>query len=280
MGVLTLTLPAAFYSIQEHNDPEHAINDDTRKVFLHISHGLAIILLVVYICSRFYLHNPPGDEDIEVPTALRDEEEVFLHGEPVVNQWVCIAMLIIALALMATTAVWLIESVEVVRAEHSIPEEWFGLILLPFASFSADGALALGYFVRYVIQSIRGKDKPPPVLARAQAIDLSIQFILFWMPLIVLLGWWTGRPLPLLFDFFELAVLLGSCFLVNYVTQDGKTNWAEGVAMVAFYIMIVLTAWYYHGQSDVAELLKYGVCNIAEHGAAAGGEGSGGGGGH
>ncbi|KAJ8086197.1 hypothetical protein PM082_005020 [Marasmius tenuissimus] len=275
MGVLSLLLPAAFFSVIDHGDNGHAINDETRQTFLTMSRGLAIILLIVYICSRFYLHNPPGEQhDIEVPTSLRDEEEYLLTAEPLVNQWVCLAALAVTLGLMAGTAVWLVESIEVVREEGKIPEEWFGLILLPFVSFSADGAVALGYFVRYVIQSIRGRDKPPATLARARAIDLSIQFILFWMPLIVLLGWWTNRPLPLLFDFFEIAVLIGSCFLVNYVTQDGKTNWAEGVAMVAFYAMIVLCAWFYGGQADVALLLQFGTCN---HEAAGAGHGSGGG---
>jgi len=36
-----------------------------------------------------------------------------------------------------------------------------------------------------------------------------------------------------------VAVLVGACFLVNCVTADAKTNWAEGTAMVMFYIMIV-----------------------------------------
>jgi len=40
-------------------------------------------------------------------------------------------------------------------------------------------------------------------------------------------------------DFFEVALLLGACFLVNYVTADAKTNWVEGMVMVAFYVMIV-----------------------------------------
>ena len=40
-------------------------------------------------------------------------------------------------------------------------------------------------------------------------------------------------------DIYEVAVIIGSCFLVNYVTADAKTNWAEGVSMIAFYIMIV-----------------------------------------
>lgn len=40
-------------------------------------------------------------------------------------------------------------------------------------------------------------------------------------------------------DLFEVSVLVGACFLVNYVTADAKTNWAEGMALVLFYLMIV-----------------------------------------
>lgn len=82
----------------------------------------------------------------------------------------------------------------------------------------------------------------PISLAKARAIDLSIQFSLFWMPLFVLIAWWTHKPLCLLFDMFEIAVLVGACFLVNYVTADAKTNWAEGCAMVGFYAIIVSVA--------------------------------------
>lgn len=40
-------------------------------------------------------------------------------------------------------------------------------------------------------------------------------------------------------DLFEVTLLIGTCFLVNYVTADAKTNWAEGTVMIAFYLMIV-----------------------------------------
>ncbi|KAG8694658.1 hypothetical protein FRC08_008340 [Ceratobasidium sp. 394] len=59
------------------------------------------------------------------------------------------------------------------------------------------------------------------------------------MPVVVLLGWWTHREMSLLFDLWEVAILIGACFLVNYVTADAKTNWVEGMVMVLFYIMIV-----------------------------------------
>jgi Ca2+:H+ antiporter len=59
------------------------------------------------------------------------------------------------------------------------------------------------------------------------------------MPFLILVGWFSHKPMTLLFDLFEVSVLLGACFLVNYVTADAKTNWCEGLMMVIFYLMIV-----------------------------------------
>lgn len=64
------------------------------------------------------------------------------------------------------------------------------------------------------------------------------------MPFFVLLAWWVGKPLHMLFgmyrvsqevahlgviflDLYEVAVLVGSAFLVNYITSDSKTNWVR-----------------------------------------------------
>lgn len=44
-------------------------------------------------------------------------------------------------------------------------------------------------------------------------------------------------------DFFEVAIVIGACFLVNSVTDDAKTNWAEGLVLLSFYFMIVSTTW-------------------------------------
>ncbi|ESK93724.1 sodium calcium [Moniliophthora roreri MCA 2997] len=254
MGVLSLLLPAAFFAALDRGS-EAISTGASGDTFLKISRGFAIILLVVYVCSRIFLHNPPGEDNAlqsnhqpNAPLALKHEEEHLTNTEPEVNQWVCIGMLIVTIALMAVTAEWLVDSIEFVREEGRITEEWFGLILLPIVSFAADGMVAIGCFVRWSIFHLFGRKTKPGTLAKARAIDLSIQFTLFWMPFFVLLGWWTNKPLSLLFDLYEVAVLIGSCFLVNYVTADAKTNWAEGLTMVAFYLMIALTTWFYRGK--------------------------------
>ncbi|KAK7470975.1 hypothetical protein VKT23_002389 [Stygiomarasmius scandens] len=279
MGVLALLLPAAFFAALDRGDASlptsanYIVNDATRTNFLQISRGIAIILLAVYVSSRIFLHNPPGDDnalkpDPQAPLALIHEEKHLVNDEPEVSQWVCMVMLAITIALMAATAEWLVDSIEPVRNQGKIQEEWFGLVLLPIVSFAADGILSVGnfavYIVRHILRVERLRSSP---LAKARAIDLSIQFTLFWTPFIVLLGWWTERPMSLLFDFYEVAVLLGSCFLVNYVTADAKTNWAEGYMMVSFYLMIALTSWFYGGQGEIEELLQAAKCAFAEGGA-------------
>ncbi|KAI0660192.1 hypothetical protein C8Q70DRAFT_80933 [Cubamyces menziesii] len=96
----------------------------------------------------------------------------------------------------------------------------------------------------------------PEPQARGTPIDSSIQFLLWWMPVVILVGWCTGKPIHLLFDFFEVVLLLGTCFLVNHVTADGETNFAEGFTMFTFYAMIATTAWFYPGQSEVGYMLS------------------------
>lgn len=96
------------------------------------------------------------------------------------------------------------------------------------------------YNVHFHLQHYLGTPlAPPKTLAEARSIDLSIQFLIFWMPLLVLLAWATHKPLSLLFDLFEVVLLLSAGFLVNYVTADAKTTWLEGVQLLSLYSMMV-----------------------------------------
>ena len=35
--------------------------------------------------------------------------------------------------------------------------------------------------------------------------------------------------------------------VVNYVVQDGKSNWLEGMVLMCLYLMLAVTFWYYPG---------------------------------
>lgn len=243
------------------------------------------------------MSNPPGDDNVFQPNPdsqpeEKHEEKRLLYENPEISQWACLALLAITVVLMAVTAEWLVDSIEGVEEEGHIQPTWFGLILLPLASFSADGAVTIGYFIHATYRALRGRSSPPAVLAKAREIDMSIQFMLFWLPFLVLIAWWTNRPLTLLFDFFHVALLLAASFLVNYVTADAKTNWAEGVTMIAFYIIIVsklailliwtgsdadllmqaLGSWYYPGQPEIGILSRCTSVVASLHSTASGAE--------
>ncbi|KAI6047039.1 hypothetical protein EDC04DRAFT_2621408 [Pisolithus marmoratus] len=264
VGVLALVLPAVFYAaISGSGSATTPSTEVLQTEFLQMSRGLAVILLLIYIASRIYYHNPPGKghnmlNHPDAPQELKNTEAKLAGTEPEVNQWVCLVFLTVNVGVMAATAEWLVDSIEPVVDTTIITEEWLGIVLLPIVSFSADGAIAVGFFLHRTLSYLLKlrKPEPPTTLAKAEAIDLSIQFLLFWTPVVTLLGWWTNKPLNLLFDFFEVGLLLGACFLVNYVTQDAKTNWIEGFALLCFYVMIALCTWFYNGQSAIASLLE------------------------
>jgi len=276
IGVLSLLLPTAFFAALDRGAAAMTstgkpnfigstlVTDKTRADILHISRGFAFILCIVYIASLIYMATLPAVEAVIAPPPpgvapvieskehVEEEEE----EEPLMNPWACFILLFVTVGLTATTVEWLVKSVEYVRKEGNIQEEWFGLIVLPLLSFSADGVVAVVYWTRRTINHLLGrKFMETSLLARSRSIDLSVQFTLWWMPFIVLLGWMINRPMMLLFDFFELALLLGSCFLVNYVTADAKTNWVEGLILVSFYIMIAVSAWFYVGQPELQVML-------------------------
>lgn len=65
-------------------------------------------------------------------------------------------------------------------------------------------------------------------LAIAVAIGSSTQIALFVMPLLVILAWIMNINLTLYFEEFETAIMFISVLVVNYLIQDGNSNWLEG----------------------------------------------------
>ncbi|KAI9456557.1 hypothetical protein BJY52DRAFT_1187841 [Lactarius psammicola] len=244
---LALTIPATIFvafDTDNNNGSEVATgpSDTLSDNLLRISCGFAVILLVIYVgsCFCFYLHNPPGANNAfttrpEIPLEVLRREQELEEAEPEVNPWACLILLAITVALMGVTVEFLVDSLSFVRERFSIEEEWFGIVLLPMVSFSVDAIITITFFIRQSLKAFFRTALPPESLTKARTIDMSIQFLLFWLLVVMPLGWWTNRTMLMLFDLFEVVLLVGACFLVNYVTADAKTNWAEGTILIAFY---------------------------------------------
>lgn len=60
------------------------------------------------------------------------------------------------------------------------------------------------------------------------------------IPFVVILGWILDKPLGLAMDPVLAVVLISSIIVVLCTTQDGKSNWMEGVLLVFLYVFILI----------------------------------------
>ncbi|KAF8149859.1 Sodium/calcium exchanger protein-domain-containing protein [Crassisporium funariophilum] len=172
---------------------------------------------------------------VEETSAEEEEEEEEL---PQMSVWMTIVLLVIVTVLVAITAEWLVDSIDGLTESGKISKEFVGIILLPIVGNAAEHVTAV---------TVSVKDKL--TLSLGVAVGSSIQIALFVIPFIVILAWILGKPLTLLFDPFESIAMFLSVLTVNYVVQDGKSNWLEGFILMALYLILAVTFWFYPGNS-------------------------------
>lgn len=234
----------------------------------NISRGTAILLLVVYGCYLFFqlkshteMYNAPSEKNSKravsrkfkaavIPEKFRrqnaDERRVaeaeadqeVVEDEPEEPQlaiWVAVLTLAISTVLVALNAECLVDSINSITCGGGISKNFVGLILLPIVGNAAEHATAV---------TVAIKDKMD--LAIGVAVGSSMQIALLVLPLTVILGWIIGKDdMSLFFDGFQIAVLFVAILLVNYLIQDGKSHWLEGVLLFVLYVIIAVAAWFY-----------------------------------
>lgn len=202
----SLIVPAALYS---QLGKSKASTDDN---ILILSHGTAIILLILYILYLYFqLKSHASLFDAEEQTEEEEEEEHIL------TPWTATAALVIVTLLVAVCAEYLVDSIDSIVETTGISKTFIGLILLPIVGNAAEHVTAC--IVAY-------KNKMD--LAINVAIGSSLQIALFVTPFLVILGWIINRDMTLHFETFETVVFFVSVLVVNYLIQDGKSNYLEG----------------------------------------------------
>ncbi|KAJ6619688.1 Sodium/calcium exchanger protein-domain-containing protein [Mycena sp. CBHHK59/15] len=260
ISVIAVLLPAAFrFSVTAASDADAGLD------ILKLSHGVALILLFIYGSYLFFqlyshatLYGADSDDVIKstkyvprekkskgdtanntITTGTTDMEQAVEPEEeeevPKLSLVMTIGLLAVVTVVVAVTAEWLVDSIDGLTAGGGINKEFVGVILLPIVGNAAEHVTAV---------SVSVKDKL--TLSLGVAVGSSIQIALFVIPFIVTLGWILGKPLTMLFDPFESIAFA----TVNYVVQDGKSNWLEGMILMCLYIILGTTFFFYPGSSS------------------------------
>jgi len=273
LAVSSLIIPTAFHAWATTADSAETATGTSSSTeagpgVTQLSRGTAILLLLVYGAYLFFqlkshaaMYNAPSQKNEkrdftahktkfakkvnklnprkkgvaagEVPESSEEEEEEKAE-EPQLTVWVALLTLGISTVLVALNAEYLVDSINSITCGGGISKNFVGLILLPIVGNAAEHATAV---------TVAIKDKMD--LAIGVAVGSSMQIALLVLPLIVVLGWILGKDdMTLYFDGFQIAVLFVAVLLVNYLIQDGKSHWLEGVLLMVLYIVIAIAAWY------------------------------------
>lgn len=214
---LSLLVPAAFSA----STPE----EDTVESILELSHGVSIVLLIVYILYLLF--------QLKTHTFLYEDEEDETEV-PTTTLPFSIGSLLIVACVVSVHAEYLVGAIEGVVEKWGINETFVGLILLPIVGNAAEHVSAVTFAM---------KDKMN--LCIGIAISSSLQIGLLVTPVLVLAGWAINQPMTLFFEDFETVILFASVLIVNYLIQDGRSNWLEGILLLSSYVIIAMAFYLY-----------------------------------
>ena len=158
-------------------------------------------------------------------TAVHDAQEASSQDSksdeeegPQLSVWVAILTLAVSTAFVGICAEFMTSAINKISPPDGsgrLSRTFVGLILLPIVGNAAEHATAV---------TVAVKDKMD--LAIGVAIGSSMQIALLVIPFVVVLGWILGNDsMNLAFDGFQIAILFVAVLLVNYLIQDGKSNW-------------------------------------------------------
>ena len=192
-----------------------------------LSAGVAVVLLVSYAAGLWFslrthraVFNPYDDAA---------EEEA--HHWPVRRAAIFLALSAVAVGVMSEI---LVGSISEAAEDINLSEFFVGVFIVAIVGNAAE---------HWVAVLVAAKDKMD--LAVNIALGSSAQIALFVAPVLVLLSFVVGPdPMALVFNGYELGALLFAVLIGNLVTQEGESNWFEGVQLLSLYAVLGLVFYF------------------------------------
>lgn len=227
LAVIAILLPTAM-------DATSAGIDQT--TLQHLSVAVAVVLILVYGLTLLFsmkTHSYLFDVGMAEIESAGDQAATG-ESEPKVNVWLWVGVLLVVTLLVAWESELLVDTLEEATSELGLTALFTGVILLPVIGNAAEHATAV---------TVAMKNKMD--LSVSVAVGSSMQIALFVAPVLVIAGWLMGKPMDLDFNPFELVAVAVSVLIANSISSDGKSNWLEGILLLATYVVLGL-AFYFH----------------------------------
>jgi len=211
LSVVALIIPSLFYP---------GIGDPGSIEVEALSIGVAIVMIVLYVLGLIF-----SLKFARSPIAPPAEQ--MGHNAPHWSKTKAIIVLAVATLGVVIASELLVGAVEEVVVQFGISEFFLGIILIPIVGNVAEHLVAVTVAYRNQME-----------LSVEIAVSSSLQIALFVAPLLVFISLAMGNPLTLVFNVFELIALAAAILITALVSIDGESNWLEGAALLAVYIIL------------------------------------------
>lgn len=214
LAVVGLMMPALFHQVVPNAE---FVKEET------VSVGVAAILIVVYLFSLLFSFVTHQDL---LAVGAHEEEAHW-------SKRTATAVLVGATVLVAVESHLVVETLEHATESLGLSRAFVGLILVPVVGNAAEHASAV---------LLAGKGKVD--VALEIAVGSSTQIALFVAPVLVVVSLLVGRPMDFFFTGFEIAAVGFSAAIVALISLDGRSNWLEGLQLIAAYLIIGLSFYF------------------------------------
>ena len=188
-----------------------------------LSIGVAGTLMLLYVAALIFMQ-VTHKHMFRVPEA--DE-----HAEW--SRPLSLVVLVVAALVVGLESETLVSNLQPTLAAVHISPAFVGLILIPVIGNAAEHSSAIFFAIRNKVD-----------VTLEIAIGSSTQVALFVAPAMVFVSLALGRPMDFVFTVFQIGAVAISTLIVSLIVADGRSNWLEGLQLLAVYFVIALAAFF------------------------------------
>ncbi|WP_310549968.1 calcium/proton exchanger [Paenibacillus glufosinatiresistens] len=216
VAVIALFVPAMFLNT-------HSITDKDTDVLSLVVAGILIVSYIAWLIFSMITHKSYLDDVTE-----DNEEELPNEHAPAWSKGRSIFYLVLATVMVAFVSEWLVGTLESLTEQFGLSELFVGAFLVAIIGNAAEHSAAVMLAMKNKIGA-----------AVEIAIGSSLQIALFVAPVLIFVSAFTAHgTMDIVFTTIELVAIAVAVFIAKSITQDGATNWYEGLLLLAVYLIL------------------------------------------
>lgn len=190
---------------------------------MKLSVGTSVIMIGLYLAMLFFkLVTHRGAYQHHSDETEEHEEAEWSKGKS-------IGILAAATLAVAYVSEALVHTFHTVGEAFGWSELFIGVIIVAIVGNAAEHASA-------IVMAYKNKTN----IAVEIAVGSTLQIAMFVAPVLVLISLFFTKQMPLVFTPVELVSMLAAVGLTVSITNDGDTNWMEGLALLASYAVMAI----------------------------------------